>query len=161
MEVAVLPKQELPAPAPKSSLFSLLDKALAKELSRRLQQPYWINTALPRNLMEIRVALDDATLRMLATRTHAYASNSYIFFMWMAIASVIILAIATSFLRNQIRPILRLARAAEEFGKGREVAVQPARGARSAPGRRGLSGDEAPRRARDRAAHHHAQRRLA
>lgn len=129
MEVAVLPKQELPAPAPKSSLFSLLDKALARELSRRLQQPYWINTALPRNLMEIRVALDDATLRMLATRTHAYASNSYIFFMWMAIASVIILAIATSFLRNQIRPILRLARAAEEFGKGREVEFSP-RGAR-------------------------------
>ncbi len=129
MEVAVLPKQELPAPAPKSSLFSLLDKALDKELSRRLQQPYWINTALPRNLMEIRVALDDATLRMLATRTHAYASNSYIFFMWMAIASVIILAIATSFLRNQIRPILRLARAAEEFGKGREVEFSP-RGAR-------------------------------
>jgi two-component system osmolarity sensor histidine kinase EnvZ len=66
---------------------------------------------------------------MFATRTHAYASNSYIFFMWMAIASVIILAIATSFLRNQIRPILRLARAAEEFGKGRNVEFSP-RGAR-------------------------------
>jgi two-component system osmolarity sensor histidine kinase EnvZ len=42
---------------------------------------------------------------------------------------VVILAIATSFLRNQIRPILRLARAAEEFGKGRDVAFSP-RGAR-------------------------------
>ena len=129
MEIAVLPKQDLPGPAPKSSLFSLLDKALTKELSRRLKEPFWINTALPGSLIEIRVALNDATLRMLATRTHAYASNSYIFFMWMAIASVIILAIATSFLRNQIRPILRLARAAEEFGKGRNVAFSP-RGAR-------------------------------
>ena len=115
--------------APKSALFSLLDKALSKELSRRLKEPFWINTALPGSLIEIRVALDDATLRMFATRTHAYASNSYIFFMWMAIASIIILAIATSFLRNQIRPILRLARAAEEFGKGRNVAFSP-RGAR-------------------------------
>jgi two-component system osmolarity sensor histidine kinase EnvZ len=129
MEIAVLPKEELPAPAPKSALFSLLDKALSKELTRRLKEPFWINTALPGSLIEIRVALDDATLRMLATRTHAYASNSYIFFMWMAIASIIILAIATSFLRNQIRPILRLARAAEEFGKGRNVAFSP-RGAR-------------------------------
>jgi two-component system osmolarity sensor histidine kinase EnvZ len=129
MEIEVLPKQELPAPAPKSALFSLLDKALSKELARRLKQPFWINTALPGSLIEIRVALDDATLRMFATRTHAYASNSYIFFMWMAIASIIILAIATSFLRNQIRPILRLARAAEEFGKGRNVAFSP-RGAR-------------------------------
>lgn len=129
MEVSILPKEPLPAPAPKHFLFSLLDQALTKELSNRIAQSYWINTALPGNLIEIRLALDDANLRILATRTHAYASNSHIFFIWMAIASIIILAIATSFLRNQIRPILRLARAAEEFGKGREVEFSP-RGAR-------------------------------
>jgi two-component system osmolarity sensor histidine kinase EnvZ len=66
---------------------------------------------------------------MLVNRNHAYASNSYIFFMWMALASIIILAVATSFLRNQIRPILRLAEAAEEFGKGRDIQFSP-RGAR-------------------------------
>jgi len=49
--------------------------------------------------------------------------------MWMALASIIILAVATSFLRNQIRPILRLAEAAEEFGKGRDIQFSP-RGAR-------------------------------
>ncbi len=129
MEFTILPREPLPPPLTKPSLFALLDKALSKELSRKLMQPYWINTNVPGNLIEIRVALDDATLRMLVTRTHAYASNSYIFFMWMAIASIIILAIATSFLRNQIRPILRLAQAAEEFGKGREVQFSP-RGAR-------------------------------
>jgi two-component system osmolarity sensor histidine kinase EnvZ len=129
MELSILPKEPLPEPVSRKSLFSLLDKALGIELSRKILQPYWINTSLPGNLIEIRVALNDATLRMLVTRTHAYASNSYIFFMWMAIASIIILAIATSFLRNQIRPILRLARAAEEFGKGRDVQFSP-RGAR-------------------------------
>lgn len=129
MEVSVLPKEPLPPPAAKQSILALLDKALTAELARKLLQPYWINANLPGNLIEIRVALDDATLRMLVTRTHAYASNSYIFFMWMAIASIIILAIATSFLRNQIRPILRLAHAAEEFGKGRDVQFSP-RGAR-------------------------------
>jgi two-component system osmolarity sensor histidine kinase EnvZ len=129
MELSILPKEPLPAPVSKHSLFALLDKALNRELSRKLMQPYWINTSLPGNLIEIRVALDDATLQILVTRTHAYASNSYIFFMWMAIASIIILAIATSFLRNQIKPILRLALAAEEFGKGRDVQFSP-RGAR-------------------------------
>jgi two-component system, OmpR family, osmolarity sensor histidine kinase EnvZ len=129
MELSILPKAPLPPPVTKPALFSLLDKALTAELSRKLIQPYWINTTMPGNLIEIRVALDDATLRMLVTRTHAYASNSYIFFMWMAIASIIILAVATSFLRNQIKPILRLAVAAEEFGKGRDVAFSP-RGAR-------------------------------
>jgi two-component system, OmpR family, osmolarity sensor histidine kinase EnvZ len=129
MELSILPKEPLPPPVTKPALFSLLDKALTAELSRKLIQPYWINTTMPGNLIEIRVALDDATLRMLVTRTHAYASNSYIFFMWMAIASIIILAVATSFLRNQIKPILRLAVAAEEFGKGRDVEFSP-RGAR-------------------------------
>lgn len=128
-ELSILPKEPLPAPITKPALFSLLDKALTKELSRKLIQPYWINTSMPGNLIEIRVALDDATLRMLVTRTHAYASNSHIFFMWMAIASILILAVATSFLRNQIKPILRLANAAEEFGKGRDVQFSP-RGAR-------------------------------
>jgi two-component system, OmpR family, osmolarity sensor histidine kinase EnvZ len=129
MELSILPKEPLPAPITKPALFSLLDKALHAELSRKLIQPYWIDTSMPGNLIEIRVALDDATLRMLVTRTHAYASNSYIFFMWMAIASIIILAVATSFLRNQIKPILKLALAAEEFGKGRDVEFSP-RGAR-------------------------------
>ncbi len=129
MELSIEPKGPLPEPVTKKSLFALLDKALSSELSRKILQPYWINTSVPGNLVEIQVALEDATLRMRVTRTHAYASNSYIFFMWMAIASVLILAVATSFLRNQIRPILRLARAAEEFGKGRDVQFSP-RGAR-------------------------------
>ncbi|BDV34424.1 ATP-binding protein [Methylocystis iwaonis] len=129
MELSLLPKEPLPEPLTKKPIFSLLDKALSIELSRKLLQPYWINTGFSSDRLEIRVAMNDATLRMLVFRTHAYASNSYIFFMWMAIASVIILAIATSFLRNQIRPILRLAHAAEEFGKGRDVQFSP-RGAR-------------------------------
>ncbi|KAF2992166.1 ATP-binding protein [Methylocystis sp. MJC1] len=129
MELTLLPKEPLPEPLAKKPIFSLLDKALSIELSRKLLQPYWINTGFSADRIEIRVALNDATLRMLIFRSHAYASNSYIFFMWMAIASIIILAIATSFLRNQIRPILRLARAAEEFGKGRDVQFSP-RGAR-------------------------------
>ncbi len=129
MEIAVLPKQDLPPPAPNALIFSILDKALNKKLSERVPYPYWVNASLPGNLIEIRVALEDATLKMLATRSHAYAANSYIFFMWMAIASIVIIAVAQSFLRNQIRPILRLARAAEEFGKGRDVQYSP-RGAR-------------------------------
>jgi two-component system osmolarity sensor histidine kinase EnvZ len=129
VELTVLPHAPLPPPARRSALFALLDQALNTELSHRISQPFWVNTTVSRNFVEIRVALNDATLRMLFNRSHAYASNSYIFFMWMAIASIIILAVATSFLRNQIRPILRLAEAAEEFGKGRDVKFTP-KGAR-------------------------------
>jgi two-component system osmolarity sensor histidine kinase EnvZ len=128
IDLQFLPKEPLPPPASKP-FFSLLDHTLSRELSRRLEQPFWIDTVGRSHLVEIRVALPDSNMRLIASRTQAYASNSEIFFIWTVIASLVIIAIATSFLRNQIRPILRLARAAEEFGKGREVAFSP-RGAR-------------------------------
>jgi two-component system osmolarity sensor histidine kinase EnvZ len=128
IELVVLPKEPLPPPAPKP-FFSLLDHELSRELSHKLTNPFWIDTVSRPNLVEIRVELEDATLQMIATRTQAYASNSHIFFIWTAAASLVIVMIATSFLRNQIRPILRLARAAEEFGKGRDIEFSP-RGAR-------------------------------
>ncbi len=128
IDLQILPKGPLPAETNKP-FFSLLDHALTRELSRRVRRPFWIDTVGHSNLVEIRVGLEDANLQIFATRTQAYASNSHIFFIWMAVASIIILAIATSFLRNQIRPIVRLAIAAEEFGKGREVEFSP-RGAR-------------------------------
>jgi two-component system osmolarity sensor histidine kinase EnvZ len=128
VELHFLPREPLPPPTGKP-FFSLLDHTLSRELSRRLSRPFWIDTVGRSHLVEIRVALEDANMRILASRTTAYASNSEIFFIWTVIASLVIIAIAASFLRNQIRPILRLARAAEEFGKGREVAFSP-RGAR-------------------------------
>jgi len=58
-------------------------------------------------------------------RNSAYASNSHIFFMWMLGTSLVLLGVAVAFLRNQIRPILKLAAAAEDFGKGREIDFRP------------------------------------
>jgi two-component system osmolarity sensor histidine kinase EnvZ len=71
--------------------------------------------------VEIRVKLDNAILRFVATRSQTYASNSHIFLLWMVGSSVILLTVAILFLRNQIRPILRLADAADAFGKGRAI----------------------------------------
>jgi two-component system osmolarity sensor histidine kinase EnvZ len=69
-------------------------------------------------------------MRIFARRSAAYASNSIIFLMWMVGTSLVLLTVAILFLRNQIRPILRLADAAESFGKGREVPNFRPRGAR-------------------------------
>jgi two-component system osmolarity sensor histidine kinase EnvZ len=71
--------------------------------------------------VEIRVQHADSILRFLAVRTQTYASNSHIFLLWMVGSSVILLTVAILFLRNQIRPILRLADAVDAFGKGRPV----------------------------------------
>jgi two-component system osmolarity sensor histidine kinase EnvZ len=60
-------------------------------------------------------------MHVLARRSQTYASNSQIFLFWMIGTSLVLLTVAVLFLRNQIKPILRLAEAAESFGKGRPV----------------------------------------
>jgi two-component system osmolarity sensor histidine kinase EnvZ len=69
-------------------------------------------------------------MRVLARRSAAYASNSEIFLLWMVGTSLVLLTVAILFLRNQIKPILRLADAAESFGKGRDAPNFRPRGAR-------------------------------
>ncbi len=68
-------------------------------------------------------------MRIMARRSQAYASNSHIFLLWMTGSSLVLLGVAILFLRNQIKPILRLSAVAEGFGKGREIEFKP-RGAR-------------------------------
>jgi two-component system osmolarity sensor histidine kinase EnvZ len=108
----------------------VLDTALSEELSGQIDRPFWIDTLGDSDLVEIRVALDDHVLRVFAPRSRAYASNSFIFLLWMVGTSLVLIAIALLFLRNQIKPVLNLAEAAEQFGKGRPVASFRPRGAR-------------------------------
>ena len=127
--VDFLPMGELPPPMPKP-FFSLLDQALSEELRKQIARPFWIDTVGKSSLVEIRVQLDNTVMRIFARRSAAYASNSEIFLLWMVGTSTVLLVVAIAFLRNQIRPILRLADAAESFGKGREAPNFRPRGAR-------------------------------
>jgi two-component system, OmpR family, osmolarity sensor histidine kinase EnvZ len=129
LAVDFLPLTDMPPPGPKP-FFSLLDHALSEGISRRIARPFWIDTVGRSALVEIRIKLDNTVLRVFARRSAAYASNSEIFLIWMVGTSVVLLTVAILFLNNQIRPILRLADAAESFGKGREVPNFRPRGAR-------------------------------
>lgn len=128
MDVDIIPDSDLPAPGPKP-FFSLLDSALTSELSQQVGRPFWLDTVGRSSLIEIRVKVGKDVMRILTRRNAAYASNSHIFLIWMIGTSLILLTIAVLFLRNQIRPILKLADAAEAFGKGRDADFRP-RGAR-------------------------------
>jgi two-component system osmolarity sensor histidine kinase EnvZ len=120
LSMQILPAGDLPAPRPKP-FFALLDQALSDEIRRQVQRPFWIDTVGQSRHVEIRVKHANGILRFVATRSQTYASNSHIFLLWMIGSSVILLTVAILFLRNQIRPILRLAEAADAFGKGRKV----------------------------------------
>jgi two-component system osmolarity sensor histidine kinase EnvZ len=129
LNIAVLPGEQLPAVGPKP-FFSPFDRTLSREITRQIGKPFWIDTVGRSNLVEIRIQLDGKVLRVFAPRSQTYASNSLVFIVWMVATSLVLLAIAILFLRNQIRPILNLASAAESFGKGRGFPPLTPRGAR-------------------------------
>ena len=119
LPVAFLDGETLPDTP--SSSGGLLADSLNDEIRQRIARPYWINTTQQDRYVDIRISYNDGVLRILAPASHVYASNSHIFIVWMVGASIALITIAIIFLRNQIRPIERLASAAESFGMGRDV----------------------------------------
>lgn len=118
LRIDLLPSDQLPPPGTKP-FFSILDQTLSDQITQQINRPFWIDTVGNSNIVEIRIRLEDKVLRAFARRSHTYASNTHIFLLWMVGTSLVLLAIAIAFLRNQIRPIIQLTEAAESFGKGR------------------------------------------
>ncbi|PCJ72041.1 MAG: two-component sensor histidine kinase [Rhodobiaceae bacterium] len=122
MSVSFRPDEILPLEEPANG-FSLLDQSLREQIEKRIGRPYWIDTVSHPEYVDIRIQMPDGVVRVLPLRSRVYATNTHIFLVWMVGASLLLIAIAILFLRNQIRPIERLARAAEEFGKGRDAST--------------------------------------
>lgn len=119
LEIVHLRGARLP-PAQKFGPFDVLDDVIDKQLSLQIHRPYWFDSTRE-DRVEIQVALDDGVMRILARRSRVLATNWHIFLVWMVLSSIILSAIAILFLRNQVRAVVRLARAAEAFGRGRDV----------------------------------------
>ena len=127
MDATLLPAGPLPPRRPRSFYGALdpLTRTLPNEIRKQITQPFWIDTAGRSGLMEIRVDLGERVLRLVTRRALAYEANAHIFVLWMLRAMIVLVTVAIIFLRNQIRPILRLAKAAEDFGKGRNLDFTP------------------------------------
>jgi two-component system osmolarity sensor histidine kinase EnvZ len=93
---------------------------LVQAMQGRVDLPYRI-AAADNGGVRIEVQLREAVLVAETPRKRLYSSTTYIFVMWMAGSSLVLLAIATLFLRNQVKSLRRLAAAADSFGKGRLV----------------------------------------
>ena len=72
-------------------------------------------------LITVIVEVDDGVLEFRANKKRIYSSTTYIFILWMIGASIILFIVALLFLKNQIKPIRRLAIAVDRFGKGKNV----------------------------------------
>lgn len=98
-----------------------LDLLLAKALEERVRRPFVIDSSSFRQQLILKIQLRDAVLSVVVPGSRLFSSTTYIFILWMVGTSLVLFAVASIFMRNQVRPIRRLARAVESFGKGREV----------------------------------------
>lgn len=121
LTAAFIPGADFPPGIPAPRRYSILDRMLLQALSERVQMPYHIDTQRNDRTIVIYVKLPDALLRVTLPESRVFSTSTYAFVIWMAAASVVLLGIAVLFLRNQIKPIRRLAEAADAFGKGREI----------------------------------------
>jgi two-component system, OmpR family, osmolarity sensor histidine kinase EnvZ len=125
--VQFLPNGPLPPPR-RTSALELLERVLADELALQIKYPFWLDASS--DDARVLIKLPNDVMQIMVPRNRAYAANAHIFLVWMFGASIVLLTVSILFLRNQIRPILQLADAAENLGKGRDVAPFPVRGAR-------------------------------
>ena len=129
-----LPLGPLPPALPKP-FFQIVDAALSSEIRRQISRPFWLDTVGRSNLIEIRIQLDDSILRVIAYRSAAYASNSYIFLLWMVGTSFVLIVVADDFpaQSDQADPVARRRRGG--IRQGPRPRLPAARRARGAPGR--------------------------
>ena len=120
LELALLGNVPLPEP-PQPWIISLLDRKLTWALEDRLPYPYVVDTDAGPDLVEIHIRLPDNQLRVRVDRGRLFSSTTYLFIAWMVSTSVILFGVAIAFMRGEVRPIRRLALAADSFGKGRDV----------------------------------------
>ena len=76
--------------------------------------------------VDMRVATARGILAVNAPRGRMSASNPHQLLVLMFSGAILLTIISLMFLRNQVRPIRRLAQAAEAFGKGQTVPFRPA-----------------------------------
>ena len=111
-------EEELPTIS-KERKYSPMDRSLRRELKRVFgSSNYWFDTVAYENLVEIKVNSNDKVIQILFPKEKIAPSSVRLFILWITLSSLLLISIAIIFLKNQTKPIINLAKAAERFGKG-------------------------------------------
>ena len=99
--------------------FSPMDRSLRRELKSTFgSENYWFSTTSYLDIVEVKIRSDDKILQFLFPKEKIATSSVRLFILWLTVPSLILILIAILFLKNQTKPIVKLAKAAEKFGKG-------------------------------------------
>ena len=99
--------------------FSPMDRSLRRELKSTFgNNNYWFNTSKFKNAVEIKIKSENEVIEFIVPKEMVSASSVRLFVLWTTLPSIVLIFIALIFLKNQTRPLVKLAKAAERFGKG-------------------------------------------
>jgi len=101
--------------------FSPMDRSLRRELKSVFGSSYWFDTTSYKEVVEIRIKYQDGYLQIFFPKNKIAPSSVRIFALWITLPGFLLISLAIIFLKNQTRPIVNLAKAAERFGKGEFV----------------------------------------
>ena len=106
------------------------ERELTRALREQVAWPFRVDGRSLSDHVIVDVQMADGVLHLVTSRKRVFSSTTYVFVLWMVGTSAILLLVAGIFMRNQVKPIARLARAAEDFGKGRDTPGFKPEGAR-------------------------------
>ena len=104
----------------KERWFSPIDRSLRRELKSK-NLDYWFDTTAYKNIIDLKIRYEDGYFQFYIPRERLTSSSARMFALWITLPAILIIAIAMIFLKNQTRPIIRLAEASEKFGRGEEI----------------------------------------
>ena len=120
LRATMKPGESLPEPAA-GKRTGILEQMLIDTFRDTVGRRVAIDTGFFAREIVIDVQLPDGVLHIVASRKRLFSATAYIFVIWSVGSMLVLVVVATIFMRNQIRPIRRLALAADSFGKGRDV----------------------------------------
>ena len=99
--------------------YSPMDRSLRRELKSVFGSTnYWFDTVKYEEIVEVKVKSNGKIIQILFPRERIAPSSVRLFILWITFSSLLLISIAIIFLKNQTKPIVNLAKAAEKFGKG-------------------------------------------
>ena len=98
--------------------YSPMDRSLRRELKSAFPESYWFDTTSYKETVYLKIKYKNGFLQIFFPKNKIAPSSLRIFALWITFPGLLLIFIAIVFLKNQTRPIINLAKAAEKFGKG-------------------------------------------
>ncbi len=102
--------------------FSPIDRNLRRELKAKIGSgKYWFDTTAYKELIHIIILHNEGYFEFFISKDRISSTSARMFALWITLPALLLITIAIIFLKNQTRPIINLAKAAERFGKGENI----------------------------------------